>query len=130
MGVVQAQAWAGVGGHTDTKHHFLQLGLAHLGHHGRFLGVGRFGVQGQEHRVVVATGCQSGLGVQHVGFAVVLAGGQAANAGNALGVVALSAFYAQRAELVQGTTVVAYGQLGLVAVAIDVGAAVADFAVG
>ncbi|MNS96465.1 hypothetical protein D3C72_1307650 [compost metagenome] len=108
----------------------MQFGLAHLGNHGRGLGCLGVGVQRQKDRIVVAACGQPRLRIEHGGFAVVAAGGQARNAGSADRVVTLGAFNRQGAKLVQRPAVVVHRQAGLVGVAVNIGLAGLDLCGG
>ncbi len=124
--VVHAQARTGVGGDADAEHHLLQRRLAHLRGDGRGLRIGTVGVEGEEHRVVVAAAGQACLRVQQFLLGVVRARGQARDAARAVGVVAVRALHAQRAEAVGRARGVGHAQPGLAAVGVDLGAAGVD----
>ena len=126
MDVVNRQPRPAVGRQAGTKHHFLQLRLAHLGHHGHGQRVGALRVQRQKHCIVIPAAGQAQLRVQQLRLVVDRARGQARQAARAIGVVALVAVHAQRAKAVQRARVVGHAQARLVLVGIHLGTAVGD----
>ena len=128
MDVIDRQARPAVGGEARAEHDLLQRRLTQLRGHRRRERVAAFGVEREEHRVVIAAAGQALLRVEELLLVVVGARGQARDAAGRFRVVSLAAVDLEHAEAVGRARLISDAQSRLAAVGIDLGPADRDIA--